>query len=59
MPHPKRRQSASRRDKRRTHDSILMPTIYTCKKTGACHLGHNIYKHEGIAYYRGRPIYED
>ncbi|MEE9201054.1 MAG: 50S ribosomal protein L32 [Candidatus Brocadiales bacterium] len=27
MPHPKRRQSRSRRNKRRTHDSLSAPNI--------------------------------
>ena len=47
MPHPKRKISKSRRDKRRTHDKAELPTLTTCKTTGAVHLPHRAYTVDG------------
>ena len=35
MPNPKRRHSAMRRDKRRTHDKAIVPQLTTCSNCGA------------------------
>lgn len=58
MAHPKRRQSSSRRDKRRTHYKAVEPTIAICPTTGEAHLYHRAYWHEGKMYYKGRVVLE-
>ncbi|MFT6717925.1 MAG: large subunit ribosomal protein L32 [Sphingobacteriales bacterium] len=58
MAHPKRRQSKSRRDKRRTHYKTSAPTISICPTTGQPHLRHRAHWHEGKLYYRGQVIAE-
>ena len=52
MPNPKRRHSAQRRDKRRSHDFITAPQITTCSHCGAATLTHRICPECG--YYRGK-----
>jgi large subunit ribosomal protein L32 len=56
MAHPKRRQSSTRRDKRRTHYKATTPQIATCAVTGEAHLYHRAYWHEGKMYYRGQVV---
>lgn len=56
MAHPKRRQSKTRRDKRRTHDKAATPTLTTCSTTGEIHLMHRAHWHEGKLYYRGKVL---
>jgi large subunit ribosomal protein L32 len=58
MAHPKRRQSSTRRDKRRTHYKAEMPTIAICPTTGEAHLYHRAYWHEGKMYYKGKVVVE-
>ena len=58
MAHPKRRQSSTRRDKRRTHYKAVAPTLSTCSETGEIHLRHRAYWHEGKMYYRGKVVLE-
>jgi len=58
MPHPKRKISKSRRDKRRTHDKAVAPTLTTCKVTGAVHLAHRAYTVDGNVYYNGKLLIE-
>ncbi|MFZ4464406.1 MAG: 50S ribosomal protein L32 [Bacteroidales bacterium] len=58
MPHPKRKHSKTRRDKRRTHDKAEMPTLATCPVTGAIHLYHRAYKVDGNLYYKGKLVME-
>lgn len=58
MPHPKHKISKSRRDKRRTHDKIVAPTVAFCPTTGEPHLYHRAYWHEGKLYYKGKVIME-
>jgi large subunit ribosomal protein L32 len=50
MAHPKRRHSSTRRDKRRTHDSLTGPT------TGEVHLYHRAHVYEGNLYYKGKVM---
>lgn len=52
MPNPKRRHSAQRRDKRRSHDFITAPQTTTCSHCGAATLTHRICPECG--YYRGK-----
>lgn len=56
MAHPKRRQSSTRRDKRRTHYKASVPQIATCSATGQPHLYHRAHWHEGKLYYRGQVV---
>ncbi|MBO6069255.1 MAG: 50S ribosomal protein L32 [Bacteroidales bacterium] len=54
MAHPKRKVSKQRRDKRRTHDVAIVPTMTTCSNCGATVLFHRVCPECG--YYRGRQI---
>ncbi|MCO5231628.1 MAG: 50S ribosomal protein L32 [Chitinophagales bacterium] len=54
MAHPKRRQSTTRRDKRRTHYKLDTPNVVICKTTGEAHLPHRAYEVDGNVYYNGR-----
>ena len=58
MAHPKRRQSTTRRDKRRTHYKASMPQIAKCPTTGEAHLYHRAYWFEGKLYYKGNVVME-
>ena len=50
MAHPKRRQSSTRRDKRRTHDKAVVPQIAKDVTTGELHLYHRAHWFEGKLY---------
>lgn len=54
MPHPKRKLSKSRRDKRRTHDKAVVSTIYADKNSGEMNLMHRVNPETGM--YRGRKV---
>lgn len=56
MPHPKRKISKSRRDKRRTHDNAAAAPMHVCPTTGTVHLPHTAYKVGDDLYYRGQVI---
>lgn len=58
MAHPKRRQSTTRRDKRRTHYKAEEQQIATCSTTGQAHLYHRAHWHEGKLYYKGKVVLE-
>jgi len=58
MAHPKRRQSSTRRDKRRTHYKASMPQISICPTTGEAHIYHRAHWHEGKLYYKGKIVME-
>lgn len=58
MAHPKHKISKSRRDKRRTHDKAVVPTIATCSTTGEAHLMHRAHWYEGKLYYKGKVVME-
>ncbi len=58
MAHPKKRQSRSRRNKRRTHYKLRLPQIAFDKTTGEAHLYHRAHWHEGKLYYRGKVLYD-
>lgn len=58
MAHPKRKQSKTRRDKRRTHVKSSTPTLATCPTTGQVHRYHRAHWHEGKLYYKGKVILE-
>jgi large subunit ribosomal protein L32 len=54
MAHPKRRQSSTRRDKRRTHDKLTPKAITICTNTGELHLRHKAYVVDGDLYLHGK-----
>ena len=56
MALPKRRQSKSRGRKRRTHYKSSLVQTVKCKETGEIHLRHRAYYHNGILYYKGKPV---
>jgi len=56
MPHPKRKISNQRRDKRRTHDKVIAPTVSLCSNCGAPVLYHRVCPECG--YYRGKLAIE-
>lgn len=58
MAHPKRRQSATRRDKRRTHYKAVVPQLGKDATTGETHLLHRAHWFEGKLYYRGKVVLE-
>ena len=58
MAHPKRRQSSTRRDKRRTHYKAAVPSLTTDPTTGEMHLRHRAHWSEGKLYYRGKVVLE-
>ncbi len=59
MAHPKRRQSSTRRDKRRTHDKLTPKAISICQTTGETHLRHKAYVVEGDLYLHGKVAIKD
>lgn len=59
MAHPKRRQSSTRRDKRRTHYKASAPQIAICPTTGQAHILHRAFWHEGKMYYRGNVVIDN
>lgn len=54
MPNPKRRHSKERRDKRRTHDALPMPTLSKCPQCGEPKLPHRVCASCGT--YRGVEV---
>jgi large subunit ribosomal protein L32 len=59
MPNPKRRHSAQRRDKRRTHYKAVPATIAIDKTTGETHLSHRAYfTTDGKLMYNGQVVFE-
>lgn len=56
MPHPKRRQSKTRRDKRRTHDKLFGRPFSVDSTTGEATLYHRVNLTTGT--YRGRQVIE-
>jgi large subunit ribosomal protein L32 len=56
MPHPKRKHSKTRRDKRRTHQKAERPTLAKCPTTGAIHVYHRAYYVDGDLYYKGKLV---
>lgn len=54
MPNPKRRHSKTRRNKRRTHDSLTQVNAIECPKCHEYRLPHRICPSCG--YYSGREV---
>ncbi|MBI4772381.1 MAG: 50S ribosomal protein L32 [Chloroflexi bacterium] len=51
-PHPKRKHSSGRRDRRRAHDALSLPTLTRCSNCGESRLAHTVCPHCG--HYEGR-----
>ncbi len=56
MPNPKRRHSAQRGAKRRTHYKAEAATISTDAVSGEAHIRHRAHWSEGKMYYRGKVV---
>ncbi|MBK9322504.1 MAG: 50S ribosomal protein L32 [Bdellovibrionaceae bacterium] len=57
MPTPKKKTSRSRRDMRRSHDSLTTAAVATDKKTGELVRPHRAMKaSDGAYYYKGKQI---
>ena len=56
MAVPKRKTSKSRRDKRRSHQKIIIPNIVADKKSGEFRLSHHVDLTTG--FYNGKKIFE-
>mgnify|MGYP000856794862 CR=1 FL=1 len=56
MPHPKRKKSKSKRDKRRTNHKIILPQLTSCPLTKQIHLYHRAYWYDELLFYRGKVI---
>lgn len=54
MAHPKHKHSKTRRDKRRTHDKAIAPTLTKCSNCGTAVIYHTICPECG--YYRGKQV---
>lgn len=54
MAHPKHKISKTRRDKRRTHDKAVAPTLTTCPNCGAAVKYHRVCLECG--QYRGKQV---
>lgn len=59
MAHPKRRTSSTRRDKRRTNDSLTLKHLSIDATTGEIHRRHTAHVSEGNLYYRGKLVVEN
>lgn len=56
MPNPKRRHSAQRGAKRRTHYKAVAATISTDATSGEAHIRHRAHWSEDKLYYRGKVV---
>lgn len=55
-PLPKKKHSRTRRDKRRTHDSLEASNLVQCSNCGEMRLPHRVCPNCG--YYKGREVIE-
>ena len=55
-PLPKKKHSRTRRDKRRTHDSLTPKNIVQCSNCGEMRLPHRVCPNCG--HYKGREVLE-
>jgi large subunit ribosomal protein L32 len=53
-PHPKRKFSKGRRNRRRSHDALTAPILVSCTNCGEMHLPHVTCPSCG--YYNGREV---
>lgn len=59
MAHPKRKISKTRRDKRRTHHKLALPTLATCSVTGEMHIMHRAHWVGDKMYYKGQVVIDN
>lgn len=59
MPNPKRRHSAQRGAKRRTHYKAFAETWSIDATTGESHLRHRAHWVEGKLYYKGKLVVDN
>jgi large subunit ribosomal protein L32 len=59
MAHPKRKISKTRRDKRRTHDSLTAKALSVDATTGEIHVRHHAHVYEGNLFYKGKLVVEN
>ncbi|WP_185883026.1 50S ribosomal protein L32 [Blattabacterium cuenoti] len=57
MAHPKRRQSKSRKNKRRSRIKIKKPLLIQCSLTKKKHLYHHSHWVDNKLYYRNKLVY--
>ncbi len=55
-PHPKRKHSKGRRDRRRAHDALQARVLLACSNCGSKHLPHTVCPNCG--FYDGREVME-
>ncbi len=55
-PHPKRKHSKGRRDRRRAHDALTAPNLVACSNCGELRPGHTVCPKCG--YYEGKEVIE-
>lgn len=55
-PHPKRKHSKGRRDRRRAHDALLGHNLVACSNCGSMRLPHTVCPNCG--HYQGREVVE-
>ena len=53
-PHPKRKHSKGRRDRRRAHDALTQVNTVTCSNCGSKRLPHTVCSNCG--FYNGREV---
>jgi len=53
-PHPKRKHSKGRRDRRRSQDALNTANLVTCSNCGNKRLPHVVYSNCG--YFKGREV---
>lgn len=53
-PHPKRKHSKGRRDRRRSQDALSAANLLLCSNCGNRRLPHTVCPHCG--YYKGREV---
>ncbi len=56
MAVPKRKTSKSKRNMRRSHDALTIPTLSTCPECGEMKRSHVVCPHCGM--YKGRQVIE-
>ena len=55
-PHPKRKHSKGRRDRRRAHDSLIGHNLVACSNCGSMRVPHTACSNCG--HYQGREVFE-
>ena len=53
-PHPKRKHSSGRRDRRRTHDALTPVSLVACSNCGEMRLPHSVCPNCG--HYKGHEV---